>query len=191
MKPLSQMGRFATVVIDPPWKIGGFGWADLPTNNYERDLPYGVMSLREIKELPVADVLADDAFLFCWTINKFVRHTFDIVESWGASYSFLMSWAKPQGIQVPGGPMFNGEWCVIGRKGSPAYRDQRMFFTANAWPRGANSEKPEQFYDLLRRVTPEPRLDIFSRRRIPGFESWGGEAPEGPALPGVYQDVMF
>ena len=86
--------------------------------------------------------------------------------------------------------MFNTEYIVVGRRGSPKWLDTKSFRTGNYWPRGVHSEKPEGFYDLLRRVTPGPRLDIFGRRRIAGFESWGNEAPEGPPLPDHYQTVF-
>lgn len=44
-------------------------------------------------------------------------------------------------------------------------------------PRGKHSKKPEDAYDMIRRNSPAPRLSMFSRRVIDGFEVWGDEAP--------------
>ena len=188
MKPLEEMGKFATVVIDPPWPVAaGNGSA---SNGYSSGLLYDLMPLSELAELPVSDTLADDALLFCWTVNRFVGESIQLLQEWGANYWFTMTWVKGGGPQLPNQPQFNAEWCVVGRKGKPQFQDIRAFNAANYWPRSGDSRKPEGFYDLLRRVTPGPRLDIFGRRRIAGFESWGNEAPEGPALPDHYQMVL-
>lgn len=194
LKPLEGMGKYATVAIDPPWDIPfgpilpkGGQWSKetmLP------ELPYPAMSLSTLKALPVCHTLADDALLFCWTVNKMLPHTFALVESWGTSYWFTMTWHKTNGMQMPNSPKYNGEWVIVGRKGKPEFTDIKALWTVNHWPSGGHSEKPEGFYDLLRRVTPGPRLDVFGRRRIAGFESWGNEAPDGPALPDHYQTVF-
>ena len=153
-------------------------------------LPYGGMGVSEIADIPVAEVLADDAIVFLWTVNKFLPVSFDLLAQWGLTYSFTMTWVKSKGMQYPGGPCFNTEWVIVGRQGKPQYNETTAFAAANYWPNGAHSEKPEGFYDLLRRVTPGPRLDVFGRRRIAGFDSWGNEAPDGPALPDHYQQVL-
>ena len=60
-------------------------------------------------------------------------------------------------------------------------RDNPQFLEAKAFnavfnaPRAGHSVKPDVFYALLRRVSPEPRLDMFSRREIEGFTGWGNE----------------
>ena len=185
--PLEDMGRYATVVIDPPWPLAKFG---IETSTSLKPVPYPVMSLNTIKGLCLQEILQDDALVFCWTVNKWLPFTFDVLECWGLAYSFTMTWVKNGGIQTPVSPKFNAEWCIVGRKGKPKFSDIKAFMTANVWARGAHSEKPEEFYDLLRRVTPRPRLDIFGRRQIAGFDSWGDQAPEAPALPDHYQQVL-
>ena len=192
MKPLEEMGKFATVVIDPPWPLNsdmGLGKGGLKKASVGNQ--YSMISMQDIEILPISEVLIDDALLFCWTINKYLPFTFDLLKAWGLKYSFTMTWVKKGGIQTPVTPMFNAEWVVVGRKGKPKYLDIKAFKTANQWPRRKHSEKPEEFYELLRRVTPSPRLDVFGRRRIAGFQSWGNEAPEEEVLPDHYQQVLL
>ena len=192
MKPLQEMGKFATVVVDPPWdpedsmrwKSGGLRGSGV----YDQ---YATMGFAELEGLPIPCILEEDAWVFCWTTNKYLPRTPVLLEAWGCSYAFTMTWIKNGGIQMPLTPQFNAEWCVVGRKGKPKFLDTKAFNTANYWPRGGHSEKPEGFYDLLRRVTPAPRLDVFGRRRIAGFTSWGNEAPEGEPLPDHYQQVLL
>ena len=189
-KPLEEMGKFKTVVVDPPWPLKRVGWSKDNTNGLEEYVPYKRLDLDGIRALPVSDCLADDSLLFVWCTNQTLSDAISLVNTWGSRYWFTMTWVKNGGIQLPNGPMFNTEWCIVGRRGSPKFLDIKAFTTANFWKRGAHSEKPEGFYDLLRRVTPSPRIDIFGRRLIPGFVSWGDEAPEGEDLNSNYQDVF-
>ena len=194
MKPLEEMGRFKTVVVDPPWPLKGIGFNKYPMQGRTvmpyPDLSYATMTLSDIEGLPIKRVLEDDAFLFLWAVNRFLSEAIQMVSQWGCKYSFTMTWVKNIGIQLPNTPRFNSEWCIVGRKGSPCFQDTKAFDVANYWAHHISSKKPEGFYDLLRRVTPAPRLDVFGRRRIAGFQSWGDEAPEGEALPDHYQQIM-
>ena len=194
MKPLESMGRYATVVIDPPWHMDPVGLTDAirgrTVSNYDPTARYNTLKVSELAEFPVPTVLLDDSFVFCWTANKYLSDTFDLLTAWGCTYSYTMSWIKSNGPQYPGGPMFNTEWCLVGRRGKPKLRDTKSFATGNFWPWVGHSIKPEGFYDLLRRVTVGPRLDIFGRRAIAGFDSWGTEAPEGQSPSEHFQTVL-
>lgn len=187
MKPLADMGRFAVVVVDPPWPLTKTRRKVRPN---QHGFDYQTMTLDEIAALPILECLAKNAWLFVWATQRFLPSTFDLLTTWDCRYRLTLTWHKHGGFQPFGLPQFNSEFAVVGSVGSPKFTDTRAFFTANHWPRGAHSEKPEGFYDLLRRVTPEPRLDVFGRRRIAGFHSWGNEAPEGPPPPTHYQTVL-
>ena len=187
MTPLSEMGKFKTVVIDPPWPLKPIG---LTRVALAPELPYKLMSVKDIGDFPVAAILDDDAIVFCWAVNRYLHDAFHLLETWGVRYSFTMAWVKGGGIKPPSCPVFNAEYVVVGKKGSPLFKDTTAFSAANFWPRGSHSEKPEEFYDLLRRTTLSPRIDIFNRRPIPGFVGWGNESPSDCELPAEYQAIL-
>lgn len=192
--PLESMGKFATVVIDPPWPIQ---WSDAYSAKATyRRMSYDTMSLDEIKALPVQSILMDHAFVYCWTTVKFLRSAFECLDAWGLEYIYTMAWHKAGGPSPVTAPIYNLEPILVGRQGMPKYRTTKGLFLCNSWPYfvdvGSHSAKPEAFYDLLRRVTHGPRLDIFNRRRIKGFRGWGYEAPpDRPADPDEYQEVLI
>lgn len=179
MTPLDGMGRYATVVVDPPWPLGKMG-----LRKYASELPYRTMTMDDIRDLPIESLLLDDSLVFLFTVNKYIGDAIAMLDRWGAPYSYTMTWVKNGGSQYPNTPCFNAEFIVVGRRGSPRYLDTKSFKTANYWPREAHSVKPQGFYNLLSRVTPAPRLDVFARRRIHGFDGWGDQySPDGPTQP--------
>ena len=169
---LRGMGKHAVVVIDPPWPtVGRHGGAG--PEYYQHDL----MSLKDIAAMPIPDVLADDAFVLLWVINTHMPHAYDMLKAWDLRYLFTMVWDKGHGGKPAGYPTYNAEHIVVGAKGKPKFIDTKAFKLVNQWPRRAHSEKPKEFYELLCRVTDGPRLDVFNRCRINGFDGWGSEAP--------------
>ena len=47
-----------------------------------------------------------------------------------------------------------------------------------------HSHKPEEFYDIVERVSPGPYLELFARRRRHGWTAWGNEIDSDVAIPG-------
>lgn len=173
MPPLPE-GEFRVVVVDPPWPIS-------PTYDRPNRLlqsagpPYPTMTIDEIKEMKLP--LADDAWVLLWTIKQFVRESFSVLDAWGVEYDDLMVWHKPHGPQSAGRMQSNREFVLVGKKGSPKWRDTKQFQACfNAPNPKAHSTKPDEFYETIKRVTVGPRLDMFSRRLIEGFYPWGKEA---------------
>ena len=54
-------------------------------------------------------------------------------------------------------------------RGTPKFIDLKAFSCGNSWPRREHSRKSNEFYELVRRVTDGPRVDVFSRELREGF----------------------
>lgn len=187
MQSLESMGKYKAVVIDPPWPTSGyFSSAALE----HKDHDYSTMSISDIALMPIENVMTDDSWLFMWATNGVMPEAYNLLDDWGCRYRFTMAWHKGIAPKPYGLPTYNAEYIIVGSRGKPKFRDVTGLFLINTWAafrdvQGAHiaSAKPSGFYRLLERITEAPRLDIFGRRRIEGFDGWGNEYPDGESAP--------
>lgn len=174
---------YGTIVVDPPWRYAVA--KGLPSGSYKggtAEAHYETMSMREIAALPVGDLAATSAHLYLWVTNQrlFGDRTDDgmtplgIVEEWGFTYKTLLTWAKEGSLGM--GWYFRGMtehvlFCTRGPDaGIPADRRESNLVAA---PRAAHSEKPPAFMDLVERVSPGPRCELFASSPRLGWDHWG------------------
>lgn len=92
------MSKFHTVVADPPWPYknpGEFTSGMTPiARGAGSDVRYGKLTMAELLDLPVLDHVADDAHLYLWTTNAFLRYAFTVAETWGFRPITVCTWVK-------------------------------------------------------------------------------------------------
>ena len=164
-------GQYRTIVIDPPWDIDRI---QLENRTFDKqNFDYATMTVDEIKDFKLP--AHDECHLWLWTTQKYLRSSFEILDAWDFTYLSTFVWHKKGGFQPVGLPQFNCEFVLLARKGAQPFLETKNFFTCFEAERREHSRKPEEFYDVVRRVSPEPRIDIFSRENREGYDTWGLE----------------
>ena len=143
------------------------------------------MSIEEIKALPVAKLAAEDCDLYLWTTQKYLPDAFGVLEAWGFRYCQTLTWCKtPRGTGQGGLYCPTTEFLLLGRKGKMPIKKR----VDTTWwnvkrPHNCHSAKPEHFQDVIEAVSDEPRLELFARRKRPGWASWGNEIANDVEMP--------
>ena len=164
--------RYRCLVIDPPWATNKIDREQRP--NQHEQLDYGTKTLEEIADIPILELAnLDGCHVFLWVTHKFLSEGLKLFEKWGVKYQCVLTWVKPFGI-TPFSWMYNTEHVLFGRIGSLELLQNGIKLSFEA-PNIIHSRKPDIFYDIVRTVSPPPRLDMFARETREGFDSYGNE----------------
>jgi N6-adenosine-specific RNA methylase IME4 len=177
--PYPNRGPYRVAVADVPWPYdpGNDDPSDRATH------PYPTMSIEQIiaEADKVRAIMHADSILWFWANNfHLVRGTAtEIVRAWGFEPKTMLTWEKHR--------FGRGHWlhdqtehCLVAVRGKPTVELKNQTTLLRA-PRGAHSEKPDAFFDLVESLCPSSAsrycymfARAFERER---WDCHGDEAP--------------
>lgn len=161
-------GLFDVIAIDPPWNYG----TQFNASGRRVANPYPEMTQEQLKAIEVP--ASDNCVMFLWTTHKFIWDAKELLDTWGFEYRSMLVWDK-QKIGMGDLLRMQCEFCLIGIKGKPVFRDNHSVRDIISEPRREHSRKPEGFYSLVDSLCVGRKLDYFSRERREGWCSYGND----------------
>lgn len=167
--------KYKTIYIDPPWQETGGGKIKRGADRH-----YELMPLKEIESLPIHKLAHEDGcHLYMWVTNNFLEKGFNLLKSWGFEYITLITWQKDRfGL----GQYYRGitEHCIFATtKQRLPYKvlngKRQQGVTGFYESKTIHSRKPLKMREMIEKVSYEPRLEMFAREKVSGWDCWGNE----------------
>jgi len=177
---LSTVGpeKFGTILADPPWRFSNRTGKVAP--EHRRLSRYETMSLADIRELPIPQVVLPQSHLYLWVPNALILEGLEVMERWGFTYKTNLVWHK---IRKDGGPDGRGvgfyfrnvtELILFGTRGgmrtlAPGRRQVNFLKSRKR----EHSRKPDELYEIVESCSPGPYLELFARHPRTNWHQWG------------------
>ncbi len=191
-EPLPE-GPFHTVIADPPWQYNDkLGTSTAKTTGMYAGVRgsayhYNLMTLAEIKALPVGEVAAWRSHLYLWTTNAFMVEAHEVARAWGFEPKTILTWVKVKrdaqivgDIKIGMGFYYRNVtehvlFCTRGKPVPPVrvHNLPGVFFAE----RDRHSAKPAILHELAEAASEPRYLELFARSARPLWTPWGYEAP--------------
>jgi len=176
----SPFTKYRTIYADPPWQFANRTGKVAP--EYRRLHRYATMTIEQIQSLPVEAIAAEPSHLYLWVPNALLRWGLDVMEAWGFTYKTNLVWHK---VRKDGGPDGRGvgfyyrnvtELLLFGVRGHMrTLKPGRRAVNIVKSRKREHSRKPDEFYDLIEKCSPGPRLELFARHPRARWAQWGDE----------------
>ena len=167
--------RYDIIYADPAWQYKNFR---------STGLAYSTMTAKELAALPINLITSDNCALFCWATDTHIPECINICENhWGFKYKTkAFEWAKQtkhgkwhsgQGFWT----LSNPESCFMFTKGSPKRdKDGKGVRRLVVDKIREHSRKPDRIRDdIVTLMGDKPRIELFARTAVPGWDAWGNE----------------
>ncbi len=176
--------KYKTIYADPPWQFQNRTGKVAP--EHKRLTRYDTMTLDEIKQLPVSDIVDEKGHLYLWVPNALLPEGLEVMKAWGFEYKTNIIWEKVRKDGMPDGRgvgfYFRNvtEILLFGIKGSknrtldPGRTQVNLIRSIKR----EHSRKPDEFIPLIENCSPAPYLELFARGDRKNWDMWGNQATE-------------
>ena len=169
---------YSVIYADPPWQ-----YDDKKRNRGGAARHYTTMSDHDIQNLPVSQIAENDAVLFLWATWAKLPEALHTIHCWGFTYktnAFL--WAKRNKraktwfMGMGAYTRANTEACLLGVRGNGLKRQSAKVQQLIEAPIGRHSAKPPETRERIIQLFGDvPRIELFARESIDGWDVWGNE----------------
>ena len=180
--------------MDPPWFYYGSQVKDAAAAKH-----YPLMDQAQLAALDVKRILNKRAAVFMWATCPRLNFALDLIKEWGLVYrGVAYVWVKTnrqnaiiRGQGVP--PTFTKPTTEL-LLAATTIRTGRPFPILDfaqgqvvLAPRGEHSRKPEIFRTNIEQLCGDrPRIELFAREKVEGWDSWGAEPDKFSAPPMLF-----
>ena len=175
---LDTSQKYAVVYADPPWR-----YENPPMGGGNRSIEnhYPTMTLEEICEMPVSEIVTDDAILYLWATAPKLRECMDVIEAWGFEYRTNLCWDKVN-IGMGYHARNQHELLLVATRGKiPPPQAGTQPSSVLSQKRTGHSAKPSFYAEMIEGSYPQlPKIELFCRSPRDGWSVWGNQS-EGAA----------
>ena len=178
--------KYKIIYADPPWKYSSDPKSKRGIWGLAQD-HYKSMTPKELKELPIKDLADKDSICFMWATFPILPQCIEILESWGFTYKTVaFVWVKQNkaGTEIKKYGLgwytrSNCEIVLIGRRGKFDRQSAKVQQVVLS-PIGVHSKKPDEVRERILELCGDlPRIELFAREKVKGWDAWGNEVPSG------------
>lgn len=170
--------KYNVIYVDIPWNYRDKANAGKRGANHK----YPTLTLKEVINLPVNEIVADNCFLFLWATAPLLPDAFKVIEAWGFEYKTMaFVWVKKNKVAdslfwgMGNFTRSNAEFCLLAVKGKPK-RICAAVHSVVMSPIQKHSQKPNEVRNRIVELCGNiPRLEIFAREKYDGWDCVGNE----------------
>src|SRR4029077_16704111 len=163
LKLVPVPGKFRTLVLDPAWE---YEWLSIAG----RAKPgYAIQSIEELKALDVKAWAEESGCqLYCWTPHNFIAEACKLVAHLGFQHRPVLTWIKPPPFGLGSYFRNSTEHVLFATLGDTTTREAAASMPTHfEAARAEHSEKPEAFYEIVRRPSYPPYGEANQREPRP------------------------
>lgn len=170
--------KYKIIYADPPWSYKDKALS----GDRGACCKYQTQTTHWIANLPVAEIADADCSLFLWVTMPQLSTCWEVLGRWGFKYkTAAFTWVKRNRKSsswfwgMGHWTRANAEMCLLGTKGHPKRIDAGVHSLVES-PVQGHSQKPPEVRDRIVRLLGDlPRIELFAREKIAGWDAWGNE----------------